>query len=244
MRKTIKNSIKMNVPLLLLGRSGWGKSAIVAEIANEMNLPIVDLRLSGILPEDLTGVIYPSENKQNYTYLAPDWVHKYRDKEFILFLDEINQATTSTLHAAYKVVLDREFCGIKMPQMRIIAAGNEMDENPFLTELPEPLMKRFYIREWECDVNAAVNHLNNKYNVNLINIYTNPRQTEMALKMWQLRDDDAVTALGGARMLADLKENEQTSGEGLLGEIELVKSFMRNGIDVPEKYQHIKDEFL
>ena len=89
---------------------------------------------------------------------------KYEDKPFILFLDEINQASIQTLHALFYVVNDRTVAGVKLPNMRIVAAGNTLKENEFLTPLPAPLLDRFvYKLTWKPDMEATYKHLLEKY---------------------------------------------------------------------------------
>ena len=96
-----RDYIKNNIPLLLLGKSGTGKSQIIQSIAQSLNLPVVDLRLSQLPPEDLNGLPAPAtianKNTPSFGYLTPEWFAKFLpDTPFVLFLDEINQATPAT----------------------------------------------------------------------------------------------------------------------------------------------------
>lgn len=230
-RKNIEMALKANIPLLLIGDSGWGKSELIAQIVSEMGLPLVDLRASAYLPEDFQGI--PKEVDSNYfKYLIPDWAWINKNKEFVLFLDEINQAIIQVLHALYKVVLNRAIGDVSLPKMKIIAAGNRMEENPFLTKLPEPLLKRFLVLDYVKDVTSACEYLNAKYNLALDSIYTNPRQTEMAIQHWLVNHDElAVEKLGGRELLKYLRAGyKKTKGEQLVSEIELIKAKLRNNV--------------
>lgn len=227
-KQKILAHIKANVPLLIIGSSGWGKSSIVYEVAQELNLPIVTANANSWMAEDFGGLVRPI-NGEYYDYLPPKWVIDNRDKEFILFIDEINQANVSVLHALYRIVLDREVAGIKL-NMKIIAAGNNNSENPYLTELPEPLLKRFSVYQWENNITEACRYLNKKYNTNLESIYTNPRQTEMALKMVQVKDYAAVSSLGGEQLLKFLKKQKKSNGEKLVQNLEINEAKLRNGV--------------
>ena len=139
-----KKYIKNNLPLLLIGKSGTGKSEIVKAIAEELNMPMVDLRMSQLPPEDLNGLPAPTEDKKAFTYLLPEWFNKFQpDTPFILFLDEINQASPNTINALYAIVHDKMIAGRYNPNMRVVAAGNLLDESDYLNDLPKPMLNRF-----------------------------------------------------------------------------------------------------
>ena len=72
--KQLHAAIKNNRPALLLGAAGFCKTATVQAIGKELNMPVHVLLLAGILPEDLGGLIRPSEmhGKPCFGYLAPD----------------------------------------------------------------------------------------------------------------------------------------------------------------------------
>lgn len=165
--KELTAAIKNNRPALLLGAAGTAKTATVHQVAKDLDMPVETLLLAGILPEDLGGLVRPIEvngEPTHFKYLAPEWAIKHGDKPFVLFLDEINQASIQTLHALFYVVNDRTVAGIKLPNMRVIAAGNTLDENEFLTPLPKPLLDRFIYRvSWESDLKGAISYLRNKY---------------------------------------------------------------------------------
>ncbi|MBT5624747.1 MAG: AAA family ATPase, partial [Proteobacteria bacterium] len=45
-----------HTPVMLWGAPGVGKSQIVAQVAAEENLPLIDIRLSQLEPTDLRGI--------------------------------------------------------------------------------------------------------------------------------------------------------------------------------------------
>lgn len=167
MKELYKKYIENNIPLLLMGKSGTGKSEIIKSIAGELGLPIVDLRLSQLPPEDLNGLPAPTDDKKAFTYLLPDWYNKYQpDTPFVLFLDEINQATPNTINALYAIVHDRMIAGRYNPNMRVVAAGNLMDESDYLNTLPQPLLNRFVVKEHKPTESAVIEYLTAKYKDN------------------------------------------------------------------------------
>jgi hypothetical protein len=126
----------------------------------------VALPLAGVSPEDIGGMPRPNDakNPTAFRYLAPQWFDDNRDKDFVLFLDEFNQASIDTMHAMFYLVNDRMTAGQKNPKMRIVAAGNTEDENEFLTPIPKPLRDRFvYQIKWSGDIDASIKYLTQKY---------------------------------------------------------------------------------
>ncbi len=51
----------IRVPVFLWGAPGIGKSSIVAQVADEHELEVVDLRLSQLAPTDLRGLPVPED---------------------------------------------------------------------------------------------------------------------------------------------------------------------------------------
>jgi len=162
--KLLRAALKNNRPALLLGPAGTAKTATVNALSEELGYPVHVMLLAGILPEDLGGLVRPTQDGAAFGYLPPAWARQYGDKPFVLFLDEINQAAIQTLHALFYIVNDRTVAGIRLPNMRIVAAGNTADENEFLTPLPTPLLDRFvYKIKWRADLMAALSWLGEKY---------------------------------------------------------------------------------
>ena len=82
----------------------------------------------------------------------PVWAQYMWDrpkKNFLLFFDEMNQATPDVQNALMPIILNKTICGRKFKNYFVGAAGNMADENSALTELSKPLESRFEIIEWE-----------------------------------------------------------------------------------------------
>lgn len=188
--EVVKLSIKNNIPMLITGDTGSGKSSIVKSVAQELGYDLYDLRLAGILPEDIGGL--PRPQGDYYEYLMPKWFKERLGKPFVLFLDEINQASIQVLHALYGVILDRMVAGVKNPEMRIVAACNDFKENEYVTDLMKPLRARFPVDiVHEPDKQEVKNVLIKKYpqHEEIIDIVQksgkniSPRELEFGLSM-------------------------------------------------------------
>ena len=126
------------------GPTGIGKSEMIHQVGNELNLKVEDIRLAGHLPEDIRGI--PEKSDDGYF----EMVMMRRLKPFfqrgakgILFFDEINQASSEVLSALFELVLDRRLNGRKLGDgVRIVSAGNLGDVYG-VTDMSPALERRF-----------------------------------------------------------------------------------------------------
>jgi len=140
----LSTSNSHHTPVMLWGPPGIGKSQIVAQVAQNNKVPVIDIRLSQIEPSDLRGIPFRSENKVIWAVpeMLPD--QKRHGKQGILFLDEINTAPPSVSAAAYQLILDRKLGSYEMPSNWVIfAAGNRQGDRGVTYTMPAPLANRF-----------------------------------------------------------------------------------------------------
>ena len=131
---------RLLLSLMLWGPPGIGKSSIVAEVALQHQLQLVDLRLSQLAPTDLRGLP-----------VAEDGVSRWFPPEFlpsggqgILFLDEINMAPPAMQGIAQQLILDRQVGSYRVPEGWFIwAAGNRKSDRAAVFEMPSALANRF-----------------------------------------------------------------------------------------------------
>lgn len=141
-----------HTPVMLWGPPGVGKSQIVAQVAENHGVAIVDIRLSQMEPSDLRGIPFKHEHKVEWAIPAmlPDaTVH---GESGILFIDEITSAPPSVSAAAYQLILDRRLGEYRVPEhWAIVAAGNRQGDRGVTYSMPAPLANRF--SHYEVDVN-------------------------------------------------------------------------------------------
>jgi len=138
-------TLEAGISVLLRGHPGVGKSTLAAEVAAEMDLPLIDIRLAQREPAELCGVYFPNRERQQLDLLPPPWVRDACEKPVLVFLDEINAAVTR-LHqaAAYQIVLERRVGPFRFhPGTRILAAGNLEEDSAIVAPLSSALSNRF-----------------------------------------------------------------------------------------------------
>ena len=103
-KKLLSEAIDNDTKIIITGRSGWGKSEMINQVAQEKGMELIDFRLSEVLPEDLVGI--PKVKDDFYEYIPPRWLYEvvqHPEKKYLLFLDEITQGTPEVLNICYKI---------------------------------------------------------------------------------------------------------------------------------------------
>jgi hypothetical protein len=154
----IKSFVKIvkNLPphhaVLMRASTGVGKSSIVADIAKEIELPLIDVRASIMSEGDVQGFpdIEGMKEKGIMTFCMPSWFVRACNEPVVLFLDEFNRGLPSVQQSFFQIVLDRQLGNDENgnpynihPETRIFAAvnhGNEYDVN----EMDPALLRRFW----------------------------------------------------------------------------------------------------
>ena len=141
-----------HTPVMLWGAPGVGKSQMVAQIAENHNVPLIDIRLSQMEPSDLRGIPFRVGDLVEWAVPAMLPNAQRHGERGILFLDEITSAPPSVSAAAYQLILDRKLGEYEVPEgWAIIAAGNRQGDRGVTYSMPAPLANRF--SHYEVEVN-------------------------------------------------------------------------------------------
>lgn len=125
---------------MIWGAPGIGKSSVVAEVASQHDLHVIDLRLSQLAPTDLRGL--PVVDDTVAKWLPPDFLPT--DGAGILFLDEINMAPPAVQGIAQQLILDRQIGNYRLPSEWFVwAAGNRKQDKSSTFDMPSALANRF-----------------------------------------------------------------------------------------------------
>jgi len=104
---------------------------------------LVDIRLSTKEIVDINGM--PSLVKEYVRWVVPDVFYLLsKPISGILFFDELPNAATAIMNAAYNMIHDRSVGDLTFSSgIRIISAGNRAEDGAAVTERPAPLKNRF-----------------------------------------------------------------------------------------------------
>jgi hypothetical protein len=145
----IENAIMLREIPYVAGPPGIGKSDIVAQVADDFGLKLLDIRLSQMLPEDLTGLpsLDTKTGKAEYNPFStfPMVGDKIPDgyNGWMIFLDEMSSASEEVFAAIYSLLLGHRVGGkLIHPKAVIVAAGNRATDSAIARELPDTLITR------------------------------------------------------------------------------------------------------
>ena len=147
-------ALKLKQVPYVAGPAAIGKSQVIHQVAKDANAYMIDLRLSQMLSEDLTGLPVRDEKRNKAIYLPFDTFPLEGDSipdgysGWLLFLDELSSATEEVLAAVYSLLLDRTVGGKKLhPKCLVVAAGNRASDSAIARELPDTLITRMLVCE-------------------------------------------------------------------------------------------------
>jgi hypothetical protein len=203
-----KKGLESKKNMLVFGKSGIGKTATVYEYALENGLRVIDYDLAGRLPEEVAGI--PAVEGAFYKRTLDedlDDFFKAEGEGFILLFDEVNQGSPDTLNTLYRITHPnpamRKWAGHDISKCQIVACGNLSDGTDgtvYLTDLPTPLMNRFFVFELQSSNKETTAYLKAKYkNIpqvakyikTMLDANISPRDIDLALDILQY-DYDAM----------------------------------------------------
>lgn len=170
-RKFILEAIYAGLVPYVTASPGVGKSAICRSIAKQLNLKLIDHRLSSSIPEDMNGLAKFNDKGEAvftpFTEIFPiESMPLPLDENgnemngWLLNLDELPSAEPDVLKAAYKLLLDRMVGQKKLHQrVAIVACGNLSTDRAMVNNIGTALQSRLVhirmvsnTREWIEDV--------------------------------------------------------------------------------------------
>ena len=209
-----KAGLKTKRNMLVLGKSGYGKTATVEEYAEENNLKIAYCDMAGQLPESVAGIpcVYTKEKDglggvyyRRMLDIELKEVLECEGEGWILFFDETNQGSPESLNTLYSITHPnpsmRRWAGHRIGKCQIVACGNLSDGSDgtvYLTDLPTPLLNRFFCFKLKPNKKDATDYLKNKYkNIPQVTKYIKvmldngiaPRDVDLALDVLQYDHD-------------------------------------------------------
>ncbi|MGW2836852.1 sigma 54-interacting transcriptional regulator [Streptomyces sp. NPDC001493] len=156
-------AVSADLPVLLWGEPGIGKTAALTQLADSLGLPLTTVIASVHEPTDFSGlpIVGDDPEVRGVPMAPPQWaVELVRAGRGLLFLDELSTATPAVQAALLRVVLERRVGALQLPaEVRIVAAANPSASAADGWELSPPLANRFVHLYWTHDREVVVRGL-------------------------------------------------------------------------------------
>ncbi|MFI5672669.1 AAA family ATPase [Streptomyces sp. NPDC051704] len=156
-------AVAADLPVLLWGEPGIGKTAALTQLAASLDLPLTTVIASVHEPSDFSGlpIIGDDPALHGVPMAPPDWaVRLVRAGRGLLFLDELSTAPPAVQAALLRLVLERRIGALQLPPgVRIVAAANPRSSAADGWELSPPLANRFVHLQWTHDHDVVVRGL-------------------------------------------------------------------------------------
>jgi hypothetical protein len=156
-------AVAADLPVLLWGEPGIGKTAALTQLATALDLPLTTVIASVHEPSDFSGlpIVGDDPAEQGVPMAPPDWaVRLVRAGRGLLFLDELSTAPPAVQAALLRLVLERRIGALQLPPgVRIVAAANPRSSAADGWELSPPLANRFVHLQWTHDHEVVVRGL-------------------------------------------------------------------------------------
>ncbi|MEV4020463.1 AAA family ATPase [Nonomuraea angiospora] len=148
-REALAVAVTANLPVILWGAPGTGKTSAVAALGAAAGLPVEVVVGSIREPSDFSGL---PVLRDNGTWFAPPrWAERLAaEGTGLLFLDELTTAPPAVQAAMLRVVLERAVGDLVLPEaVRIVAAANPPDQAADGWDLSAPLANRLIHLNWQ-----------------------------------------------------------------------------------------------
>jgi hypothetical protein len=141
-------AVAAQVPVLLWGAPGTGKSSVIRALADAMGWPCETVIAAIREPSDFSGL--PVVVGGVVHFAPPRWAERLAAAgRGLLFLDEISTAPPAVQAALLRVVLERVVGDIELPpDVVVVAAANPPEQSADGWDLSAPLANRFCHLAW------------------------------------------------------------------------------------------------
>lgn len=215
LKQEIQTNMRAELNTMIWGGPGIGKSDIPQQIADDLNIPLLDFRANLFDPVDVRGIPYlkqQTQDSQKFTSWAVPDVFPIPERDGdrgMLFIDELPTAPPATQNAFLQLLLTRQIGDYKMPAgWSIVCAGNELTDSASVYQMPTPVRNRLAHYKLEPTLNDWVEwaHMNNidsnviafiQYRPNLLNLFSadeyafpTPRSWSFVSKKLAMQPDD------------------------------------------------------
>ncbi|HEV2445266.1 MAG TPA: ATP-binding protein, partial [Candidatus Sulfopaludibacter sp.] len=146
MSRVLTEAIKENLPVLLVGAPGVGKSDLVGQAAQAAGADLVISHPALQDPTDFGGIPWPdpATGQANFLPIAQVKSLLSAAKPTVWFLDDLGQAAPAVQASCMQWLLAREVHGMRLPPcVTILAATNKRGPGMGVSGFLEPVKSRF-----------------------------------------------------------------------------------------------------
>jgi hypothetical protein len=151
--------VAVRKPILLRGRHGVGKSEVVYQVAESMGLPVVERRASQMTEGDLLGMPSPElievNGEQASVFRPFAWLIRSCTEPVVLFLDEVDRATTEVRQGIFELTDSRKIAGWSLHKDTIVIAavnGGDHGDQYQVNEMDPAELDRYTVFDVEPSV--------------------------------------------------------------------------------------------
>jgi MoxR-like ATPase len=155
---------------MVYGRPGIGKSEILAQVAEDHKMALLDIRLAYMLPETTGPMYYPDAAKKEAVALKPQIIaaieakHIETGRPVLVLLDEITLASRETRAAALEFLLSGAIAGYRPAcKFAVLAAGNRPEDTPAADYLDLPTRSRLASVLFEPSLDDLAQHIRRSF---------------------------------------------------------------------------------
>jgi len=141
-----------DLPVLLVGKHGIGKSEFLEDYAHKKDLKLTILDLSLLEPTDLTGIPVIHQHKTHYAppVLLPDGAS---NDAHMIVLEELNRCDLSLRQPCLQLLTARQLNNYRLPRNSfLVACMNPSSDGYDVDELDPALLSRFLHLSIRADV--------------------------------------------------------------------------------------------
>ena len=164
LKETIKSLFPITRTLSIEGAPGGGKTTIVHEVAQELDIPCIERHMPTMLVEDF-GILFPETDSNTLHYKLPDWfpVKGKAPERGILLFDDRNQAGPDLQKVLANICQARTLHGVPMPDgWMVVSTGNRQSDRAGANRVLSHLRNRETVLELETHLDDwtawAINH--------------------------------------------------------------------------------------
>jgi len=143
-------NVSSSFPIMLRSRHGVGKSSVVYQFADKINMRVVERRASQMTEGDLLGL--PKINNDRTEWLHPSWFKDACENPVVLFIDELDRATTEVRQGFFELCDSRKIAGLTLHENTLIFAainGGEYSSQYQVGELDPAELDRWVVFDIE-----------------------------------------------------------------------------------------------